>query len=50
MAVYRCNLCDSFIDDDYHPCEEDPRQGYEHELVCEDCFIELTEEEYPDDF
>jgi DNA-directed RNA polymerase subunit RPC12/RpoP len=41
MAVYKCFECDSFVDNDYHPCEEHPSET--NELVCPDCFIELPE-------
>ncbi len=50
MAIYRCNLCDNFIDNDYHPCAEDPRQGQGHELVCEDCLVDLEEEVNGEDY
>lgn len=42
MAMCRCNECDQFIDDDYHPMSEDPRDGCK--LVCEGCIDELDEE------
>ena len=45
MAVYRCNQCDTFIDGDWNVCSEDPRKGHENELVCEDCIVEIEEEE-----
>ena len=45
MAMYRCNECDMFVDDDWNPCEEDPRPGQELELLCPDCAEEIIEED-----
>lgn len=42
MGVYRCPLCEEFIDNDYFPCEE-----INGELVCPKC-AELDEEEDED--
>jgi len=45
MAMYRCNECDMFVDDDHHPCEQDPRPGQDLELLCPDCAVEIMEED-----
>ena len=37
MAVYYCNECDRYLDDDYHPCAEDPRKKLH--LLCPECEI-----------
>ena len=42
MAVYYCESCDTYMDNDYHPCEE----WIGGLLVCPDCFEELTAEYY----
>lgn len=34
MAIVRCDECDTFVDDDYDPCEESPKTG---ELICTGC-------------
>jgi hypothetical protein len=41
VAVYMCCVCDSFVDNDYFPCEE---HSSVEGLVCPDCFVELPEE------
>lgn len=41
MAMYRCYECESFVDDDYHPCEEHPR--VETELACPSCMESMAE-------
>jgi hypothetical protein len=54
MSVYLCAVCDSFVDNDWHPCtemslrEDNPSvKG----LVCPECFVELPEaEEKPKEF
>jgi len=43
MSMYICFQCHDMLDGDFFPCEEHPTK--ENELVCEDCLIELTEEE-----
>lgn len=40
MAIYRCPECDRMIDDDWNPGTD-----INGELVCEDCVIELEEED-----
>jgi len=37
--MYRCNECQNFIDNDYHPCEEDTRPDFvgQHLLLCPAC-------------
>ena len=42
MAIYYCHHCDQYVDDDYHPGEEDPEN--ELELICPECLLELQEE------
>ena len=44
MAVYYCQECDSYVDDDWHPCQE-----VKGELVCPDCYEEMQEEEEEDE-
>lgn len=39
MAIIRCGNCDTFVDDDWNPCED-----VGGELVCTDCAVELEEE------
>ena len=46
MSTYRCNKCDGWFDNDYSPCSQDPDN--ELELICEDCTIELENEEDED--
>lgn len=36
MSVYRCHICESYIDSDYDGCEEHPFR--KSELICEGCF------------
>ena len=43
MAMYRCNLCQKIIDDDWHPGQEDPLDDCA--LLCPDC---AEEYECPD--
>ena len=43
MAVYRCEECDKWLDDDYFPCQEHPK--HENELICPYCLLQLEEEE-----
>jgi|AOAMet_66_BLW_10_1038536.scaffolds.fasta_scaffold16278_2 hypothetical protein len=40
MAVYRCQECDSYVDNDYNPCEV-----VKGELVCPDCYEEMQTED-----
>jgi hypothetical protein len=42
LSVYYCQECDSYKDNDWFPCEEDPRNP--GELVCEDCLMDIEEE------
>jgi hypothetical protein len=37
MAVYYCNRCDRYVDDDYTPCVEDPEspKGQFWVMCCE---------------
>jgi len=42
MAIVHCNECDQFIDDDYFPCEVDPRDS--SELLCPVCAEEFYDE------
>ena len=39
MAIYRCAICDNFVDDDWHPCTE---YG-DNELICPTCAEEQDE-------
>jgi len=41
MAMYMCAECDSWLDDDYYPCQEHPTS--KTELICPDCLLELEE-------
>ena len=40
MAIYICEQCQDYKDDDYDPCED-----VNGENVCTDCAVELEEEE-----
>lgn len=42
MAMYVCEECLVFADDDYHPCSEHPFKKLG--LVCPDCEAEMEEE------
>ena len=42
MAMYYCHHCGNYIDDDWHPGEEDPTSAYD--LICPDCLERLQEE------
>ena len=43
MAMYRCEHCDQFVDDDWSPMQT--LVVRDRELVlCEGCFIRLTED------
>ena len=42
MAMYRCSRCENTIDNDWHPCTEDPRD--ELGLMCPDCAEEASGE------
>jgi len=44
MAMYICSECDSYVDNDYHPCTEDKQ--VEFGLLCPECAIEREEREY----
>ena len=41
MATYRCEQCDTWLDNDYHPCEQHPK--YEDELICPECLIGMED-------
>ena len=41
MAVYHCYQCDTWLDNDYHPCDQHPK--HENELICPECLIELED-------
>lgn len=43
MAVFRCDLCDRFIDIDFHGVEE-----WGGEEVCSDCYNDHTPEDVDD--
>ena len=43
MAVYRCEECQEWMDNDYCPCAEHPT--IKNGLVCPDCADELEEDE-----
>jgi len=43
MAVIHCNECDQFVDDDYFPCEVDPRDDCE--MICPSCAEDSEEED-----
>ena len=40
MAVYFCNECSKYVDDDYNPGVD-----IDGELVCEDCACEIEDAE-----
>ena len=44
MAMYKCNKCDEWMDDDYHPCAQDVRTPSGLDLVCPDCEAEINED------
>ena len=44
MAVYMCNKCGQWMDDDYHPCSQDVRTPSGLDLVCPDCEAEIQED------
>ena len=44
MAMYYCDQCGNFLDDDYHPCEEHPKVYAG--LMCPECFFNLQEREH----
>lgn len=43
MAIYICNECGEFRDDDIDLCETDPRD--DTKLICLDCAERLEDEE-----
>lgn len=43
MAIYRCDECDQFIDDDYFPCVEHPTMM--DAFCCEECAEKVEAEE-----
>lgn len=43
MSMFLCNECDNQIDSDFYGCHEDPKN--KHELICQECYDELYEEE-----
>jgi hypothetical protein len=42
MSIYFCQECGYYKDNDWLPCEEDPRNP--GELVCEDCLESIQDE------
>ena len=42
MAIYRCEVCEQLIDDDYFPCVEHPTDPTA--FCCEACAEEIEEE------
>jgi hypothetical protein len=40
MSVFRCEKCEEYVDSDYDECHE-----YKGGLICDDCHLELEEEE-----
>ena len=48
MAMYYCHHCDSYVDDDWHPGEEDPENPLE--LICPSCLSEREPEAHSDPF
>ena len=42
--IYNCQLCDKWLDDDYHTAKYIVIKGKERE-ICPDCFDEETIEE-----
>ncbi len=43
MAIYRCDLCDKFCDDDWDPAQECPWDDCAD--LCTDCAAEVEEQE-----
>lgn len=43
MAIYYCNHCDNYIDDDWHPGEPDPESD-SFDMICPDCLEKWGEE------
>lgn len=43
MAIYRCDDCEQFIDDDWEPCVEHPDDTCQ--LLCPACAEKYEEEE-----
>ena len=41
MAIFRCEECDKWLDNDRHPCEQHPI--YSNELICPECLIEMED-------
>lgn len=41
MAVYECDECGQFLDDDYHPAAPHPK--YISGIICPECLLELEE-------
>ena len=42
MAMFICNKCGNYVDNDYHPCSQDPND--ELGLICPECAFEMEEE------
>jgi len=40
MAIYLCESCNQFRDDDYNPCESHEK----YDWLCDYCYLELTED------
>jgi DNA-directed RNA polymerase subunit RPC12/RpoP len=47
MAIYECDNCGNFVDDDWNPCEEHPTKDLG--LVCPDCVETMPEFAEDDD-
>lgn len=43
MAMYFCNHCDTYVDNDWHPCEPDPDSENDH--ICPGCADNIRCEE-----
>jgi hypothetical protein len=40
MSMYYCEGCEKLVDNDFFPCQEDPRGVG---LLCPDCMMEMDE-------
>ena len=41
MAIFRCEECDTWKDNDRFPCEQHPK--YSNALICPECLIEMED-------
>jgi hypothetical protein len=39
MSIYRCSVCDNYVDADKDGCNEDPNDEYAN--ICDRCDVEL---------